>query len=164
MLDATTLAWRGAFGTRGVGPGQLLKPVGLTIVDDGARLELYVRDTQNHRVQVFDVTGANAPGVCGTFLRAFGERGDAPAQFVQPSGMAIDPKGRLLVSEAGAGRVQMLTLQGAPLQVLRLPTAGKLYGMCVSGQRVFVADYERHQVHVLQLGSGTPSSPPTQPW
>ena len=26
--------------------------VGLTIVDDGARLELYVRDTQNHRVQV----------------------------------------------------------------------------------------------------------------
>jgi len=26
--------------------------------------------------------------------------------------------------------------------------------MCVSGSRVFVADYERHQVHVLQLGSG----------
>ena len=49
-------------------------------------------------------------------------------------------------------------------QVLRLPTAGKLYGMCVSGSRVFVADYERHQVHVLQLGSGTPSSPPPQPW
>ena len=95
------------------------------------------------------------------------------------------------MSEAGAGRVQMLTLQGAPLQVLRLPTptrtpapnpnpaltptptlhqvlrlptAGKLYGMCVSGSRVFVADYERHQVHVLQLGSGTPSSPPPQPW
>ena len=42
--------------------------------------------------------------------------------------------------------------------------AGKLYGMCVSGSRVFVADYERHQVHVLQLGSGTPSSPPPQPW
>jgi len=40
MLDAATLAWRGAFGTRGTGPGQLLKPVGLTIVDDGARLEL----------------------------------------------------------------------------------------------------------------------------
>ena len=32
------------------------------------------------------------------------------------------------------------------VQVLRLPTAGKLYGMCVSGTRVFVADYERHQV------------------
>jgi len=164
MLDAASLAWRGAFGTRGVGPGQLLKPVGLTVVDNGDRLELFVRDTQNHRVQVFDVSGANAPGVCGTFVRAFGERGDAPAQFQQPSGMAVDPLGRILVSEAGAGRVQMLTLQGAPLQVLRLPTAGKLYGMCVSGTRVFVADYERHQVHVLQLASGTPSSPPTQPW
>ena len=40
----------------------------------------------------------------------------------------------------------MLTMQGEPLQVLPLPGAGKLYGMCVSGQRVFVADYANHEV------------------
>ena len=44
--------------------------------------------------------------------------------------------------------------------------SGKLYGMCVSGDRVFVADYGRHQVHVLELKEDPlPPSPimtPTQ--
>ena len=138
--------------------------MGLTIVDDGARLELYVRDTQNHRIQVFDVTGANQAGVCGAFLRAFGEYGTAPGQFVQPTGMTTDGRGRILVVEKGAGRVQVLTMQGAPLQVLPLPKAKQLYGMCVNGERVYVADYGGHEIHVLELRGGPgPASPPLTP-
>ena len=117
LLDASTLAWRGHFGTRGTGPGQLSNPVGLTAIDNGNRLELYVRDTQNHRIQVFDVTGANGPGVCGAFLRAFGDMGDGPGDFNQPTGMTTDGRGRILVSEAGAARIQVLTMRGEPLQV-----------------------------------------------
>ena len=45
-----------------------------------------------------------------------------------------------------------------------VPRAGKLYGMCVSGERVFVADYGRHEVHVLELRAGPgPTSPPLTP-
>ena len=45
-----------------------------------------------------------------------------------------------------------------------VPRAGKLYGMCVSGERVFVADYGRHQVHVLELKDGPlPPSPTLTP-
>lgn len=151
MLDAASLDWLGEFGSRGTGPGQLLNPVGLTAIDNGDRLELYVRDTQNHRIQVFDVTGANQAGVCGAFVRAFGEHGTAPGQFVQPTGMTTDGRGRILVAEKGTARVQVLTMEGAPLQVLPLPRAKQLYGMCVSGERVFVADYGRHEVHMLAL-------------
>mmetsp|Transcript_16514 Transcript_16514/g.42373 ORF Transcript_16514/g.42373 Transcript_16514/m.42373 type:complete len:358 (-) Transcript_16514:430-1503(-) len=161
MLDATTMAWRGAFGTKGSECGQLLNPVGLTIIG----CELYVRDTNNHRIQVFDVSGAGSGiGVCGAFLRSFGGHGDAPGCFVQPTGMAHDGRGRLLVSEAGAKRVQVLTTEGAPLQVLPLPKAGRLYGMCVSNERAYIADYEQHQVHVLELkNEPLPPSPQHTP-
>ena len=47
------------------------------------------------------MTGANGPGVCGAFVRSFGVKGSAPAQFTQPTGMATDGRGRLLVAEAG---------------------------------------------------------------
>jgi len=160
LLDAATLAWRGTFGSPGADCGQLANPVGLTIIDD----ELYVRDTANHRIQVFDVAGARGSGVCGAFVRAFGGYGRAPGQFDLPTGMAHDGRGRLLVSEAGAKRVQVLTTAGTPLQVLPLPYAGRLYGMCVRGTCAYIADYERHQVHVLELKKEPlPPSPPHTP-
>jgi len=160
MLDAATLTWRGAFGSKGSGCGQLCNPVGLTAIGD----ELYVRDTSNHRIQVFDVSGAHGAGVCGAYLRSFGGPGKAPGQFDEPTGMAHDGRGRLLVSEAGAKRVQVLTTTGEPLQVLPLPQAGRLYGMCVCDGRAYVADYEQHQVHVLEIkNEPLPPSPPVTP-
>ena len=161
MLDAATLKWRGSFGSKGSECGQLLNPVGLTAIAH----ELYVRDTNNHRIQVFDVSGASGgSGVCGAFLRTFGGPGRAPGLFNQPTGMAHDGRGRLLVSEAGAKRVQVLTTQGVPLQVLPLPTAGRLYGMCVHGEHAYIADYEKHQVHILQFkNEPLPPSPPATP-
>ena len=152
MLEADTLEWRGAFGSHGSAHGQFGGPTGLTSLDG----ELYVRDTNNHRIQVFDVSGAGSGGVCGAFVRAFGKHGSKPGEFIQPTGMAHDGRGRLLVSEGGACRVQVLTKEGSPLQVLPLPQAGRLYGMCMSGSdgrfdglgMLFIADYEKHRIHV----------------
>lgn len=141
-LHADTLAWAFAFGERGSGEGELMNPVGLTALGG----ELYVRDTNNHRIQAFSLDGK--------FLRAFGGRGTAPGQFVRPTGMAAAAGGNLIfVAEAGSRRVQVLTPQGTPLQVVPLPTAGQLYGLCVDEERgtLYVADYEKHQVHVLHF-------------
>jgi len=141
LLDAPTLKWRGAFGSRGSADGEFCHPVGLTVLDG----EVYVRDANNHRIQVFSPAGE--------FRRAFGAKGSDRGKFIYPTGMAAVGSGRLLVSEAGAGRVQMLTKYGEPLDELPLPCAGKLYGMCVNEQSstVFVADYGKHRLHVLSL-------------
>ena len=129
-----------------------------------AAAELYVRDTNNHRIQVFDVSGADGPGVCGAFLRVFGALGSEPGQFDQPTGMAHDGRGRLIISEAGAKRLQVLSPEGTPLQVLPLPHAGRLYGMCVRDESVYVADYERHLVHTLRItNEPLPPSPACTP-
>ena len=168
LLDAATLTWRGAFGSPGRQFGDLWNPVGLTVIDQ----ELYVRDTHNHRIHVFDVDGAvegavegaRGPGACGACLRSFGGAGSAPGLFDTPTGMVHDGHGRLLVSEAGAKRIQVLTTHGVPLQVLALPHAGRLYGMCVRGGVIYVADYENHQVHVLDLKQEQlPLRPPASP-
>uniref|UniRef100_A0A7S2JAS9 Peptidylamidoglycolate lyase n=1 Tax=Haptolina brevifila TaxID=156173 RepID=A0A7S2JAS9_9EUKA len=160
MLDAATLTWRGSFGSCGTAPGQLMNPVGLTVIGT----ELYVRDTKNHRIQVFDVSGAAGAGICGAFLRSFGEYGDGPGCFMEPTGMAHDGRGRLIVSEAGSCRVQVLTMNGEPLQVLPLPLAGRLYGICESAGKLYIADYAKHLIHVLEFKEERlPPTPPRTP-
>mmetsp|Transcript_41715 Transcript_41715/g.91592 ORF Transcript_41715/g.91592 Transcript_41715/m.91592 type:complete len:289 (+) Transcript_41715:292-1158(+) len=144
VLDASSLDWLFSFGESGDAPAQFSNPVGLTVLDD----ELYVRDTNNHRIQAFSLEG--------TFLRTFGSEGTGPGQFTMPTGMAAIGNNKLLVAEAGAGRVQVLSKEGVPLQVAQLPAAGRLYGMCVdeAAQRAYVADYGKHQVHVLAFEFG----------
>lgn len=194
-LDAETLKWLFAFGSNGAEPGELCKPVGVSSIEEvhrgegaaseftipatskvggaGGRVTLYVRDTGNHRICAFDTEG--------NFLRCFGSHGVAPGQFHCPTGMCIDRRGRVLVSDQGApspsgagadgrkgrdsvcatggSRVQVLTAEGLPLQVLPLPGCKRIYGMCVRGSYVLAADYEKHQVQVLELRRG--SQPPS---
>ena len=114
-------------------------------------LELFVADTANHRVQVLLT-------VDGQFLRMFGgagpgERGDGEraGEFRLPRGVAVDPSGqKLFVAEQK--RVQVLTTQwGVPLQVLPMPGAGTLWGICVSERYAHVVDNFKQTVTVLEL-------------
>ena len=81
------------------------------------------------------------------FVRTLGGKGDAPGQFDLPWGVAV-VRGLLVVSEAGGKRLQVLTPKGVPLQVLG-GFEGDLSGMCADEQRVWVADRNDNQVHVL---------------
>ena len=80
------------------------------------------------------------------FRRAIGGEGAAPGRFKKPRGVAIS-RGRLVVSES-AGRVQVLSLQGLPLQVLSLDST--LTGLSAREGRVWVADRDGHKVHVFE--------------
>jgi len=68
---------------------------------------VYVSDTANYRVQIFDSTGK--------FLRAFGAQGDRPGEFIRPKGIAVDSEGHVYVADAEFNNFQILSAEGQPL-------------------------------------------------
>src|SRR5438034_10780354 len=67
-------------GSHGSGPGQLNDPRGLYVNNKG---NLYVVDSGNNRIQVFDTNN-------GKFIRAWGSFGTTNGQFNHPLGIALD--------------------------------------------------------------------------
>ena len=61
---------------------------------------IYVADTYNHRVQVFDNSG--------NFLEKLGTNGPAHGQFNLPTGIESDSEDRIYVVDRGNDRVQIL--------------------------------------------------------
>ena len=117
------------------------------------RDELVVCDVSNNRLQCFTLEGR--------YTRAIGRRGMAPGCFTLPTGVAATG-GLLLVAEKW--RIQVLTAEGVPLQVVTPPVCGSLQGLSCRGTRVLVADSEVRQVHEFEvnpvklraLGDGAP--------
>ncbi|HEX9120162.1 MAG TPA: 6-bladed beta-propeller, partial [Terriglobales bacterium] len=82
-------------------PGEFAKPTGVAVDQDGT---LYVSDTWNNRVEVFDAEG--------NFIRTFGKGGDGPGYFARPKGIAIDGDGHVWVADAVQDRLQVFTQEG----------------------------------------------------
>jgi sugar lactone lactonase YvrE len=79
-------------------------PAYLAVDKDGT---LYVGDTMNFRIQVFDPDG--------NFIKKFGEHGDSPGTFDRMKGMAFDGFGNLYVVDGGPSVVQMFNPSFQPL-------------------------------------------------
>jgi len=82
-------------------PGDFARPTNLAVDQDG---NLYVSDTLNDRVEIFDAEG--------NFIRTFGKAGDGPGYFARPKGIAIDGDGHVWVADAAQNRVQVFTPEG----------------------------------------------------
>ena len=65
---------------------------------------VFVADTFNDRIQVFDSAG--------NFVRMWGSRGSAVGQFVEPNGVAVDASGNVFVAERANHRVQVFDSAG----------------------------------------------------
>jgi sugar lactone lactonase YvrE len=83
------------------GLGELSMPSNVAVDAEG---NLFVADTWNNRVQVFDAEGK--------FIRAFGKAGDGPGYFARPKGIAVDGDGHVWVADAVQDRVQVFTPEG----------------------------------------------------
>jgi len=82
-------------------PGDFARPTNVAVDKEG---NLYVSDTLNDRVEIFDAEG--------TFIRTFGKAGDGPGYFARPKGIAIDGDGHVWVADAVQNRVQVFTPEG----------------------------------------------------
>src|SRR5580658_2858163 len=69
---------------------QVGKPVGLAVAPDG---NLWVPDTHYSRILVYTPDGK--------LLKILGSYGTGPGQFILPTDIKFDPRGRILVSEYG---------------------------------------------------------------
>ena len=93
------LLYLGTEGTgagRGTGDGQFHNPKGISVDRAG---NVYVAETINHRVQVFDSNGR--------FQRKWGSEGSGNGQFDRPRYVAVDGAWNVYVSDSGNHRVQV---------------------------------------------------------
>lgn len=82
-------------------PGSLNEPEGIAVSKDGSRI--FVADSDNNRVQMFDSTG--------TFIQAFGENGHESGFFAKPTGILLDQEERLFVTDQNNNRIQVFVTQ-----------------------------------------------------
>ncbi|HET9551882.1 MAG TPA: SMP-30/gluconolactonase/LRE family protein [Anaeromyxobacteraceae bacterium] len=89
---------------RGTGDGEFAFPSYLAVDADG---NLYVSDTLNFRIQVFDPDG--------NLIRAFGEHGDQPGMFTRTKGIAFDAFRNVYVADGGPSVVHVFSKDFQPL-------------------------------------------------
>lgn len=148
----------GSPSTPGVGePGRFAAPTNVAVDPQG---NLYVTDTWNHRVQIFDRRGR--------FLRAFGVHGTRPGSFVRPKGIALDSQGHIYVADAEFNNVQIFTPEGQPL--LSIGRLGSdrgeftlITGIFVDAQdRIYTTEQEGGRVQIFQFLSQAPAANPKE--
>jgi uncharacterized protein (TIGR03663 family) len=89
------------WGGPGALEGQFSFPKGLAIDSEG---NVYVADSQNHRIQKFDSDGE--------FITAWGSFGTEPGQFSEPWGIAVDDDENVYVADTWNHRIQKFTADG----------------------------------------------------
>ena len=91
-----------AWGEPGRAPGQFRDPTGIAVADG----EVFVADSRNGRIQVFDANGG--------LKRQFGTPGEAPGELGRPMNLTIHDD-ELYVAEYFNDRIQILTaIRNAP--------------------------------------------------
>ena len=112
VYDADTLKPLRRMGTGGknhwlTAPGDFAAPSNVAVDKEG---NVYVTDTLNNRVEIFDPDGK--------FISQFGKHGDGPGYFARPKGIAVDGDGHIWVVDQYQDRVQVFNQEGQLLTYL----------------------------------------------
>jgi DNA-binding beta-propeller fold protein YncE len=139
-------------GRRGAGPGEFNFPTAVAVGPDG---RVYVTDTMNYRVEVFDADLA--------FVSTFGTLGVRPGQFRRPKGIAVDADNVVYVVDSDFNNFQMFTAEGETLMwvgelgerpgQMQLPA-----GIAVdrTRRRVFVTEQINQRIQVFERLAAAP--------
>ncbi|MBI3937759.1 MAG: 6-bladed beta-propeller, partial [Betaproteobacteria bacterium] len=132
-----------AWGDKGSAPGKFNDPTGIAVADG----EVFVSDSRNGRIQVFDLDGR--------FKRQFGAPGNEPGRLGRPMNLTIHGN-EVYVAEYFNDRVQVFGLDGAPRRVIGKPGNGPGEFNAPGGVAVapdgdlFIADFYNQRVQRLK--------------
>lgn len=126
------------------GGGEFDKPMAVTVVNE----RIYVSDTNNKRVQIFDYEGNP--------IKTFGERGSKPGQFEFPYGLAGDSKGNIFVADLYNGTVSKYDKDGKFLGLFaEKQPSEKIFegpaGVAIQDDKVYVTDVKQHVLKIFDL-------------
>ncbi len=136
-------------GKVGTGKGEFNRPTFITLDKNG---NLYVVDSMNARVQIFDRDGR--------FLRMFGERGTTIGSFANPRGIAVDSDGNIYITDTLLSAVQIFDQKGKLLLVVGYYGTKKgefAYPADISissDDYIFVSDSYNMRIQVLKYLKG----------
>jgi sugar lactone lactonase YvrE len=145
VYDADTFKLLRKMGTAGhnhelTAPGDFAKPTGVAVDTDG---NLYVCDTLNNRIEIFDADGR--------FIKTFGKSGDGPGYFARPKGIAIDADGNIWVADGMQDRVQVFNQDNQLL--ITFGGHGLLPGQFQSLVNV-ISDSKRNRIFTAEIFPG----------
>ena len=144
-----------SFGRNGNGAGEFHYPTNIFIDHEGL---LYVTDSMNFRVQIFDRQG--------NFITTFGKHGNGSGDFTKPKGIAVDSERNIYVADALFDTVQLFDKDGRLL--LAFGKTGRGNGQMVlpaglfvdEQDRIYVADSYNKRVQIFQYVRSQDSSGP----
>jgi len=133
------------FGRQGTGEGEFNYPTNIFLHSDNL---LYITDSMNFRVQVFDKEGK--------FVCAFGRLGNGSGDFSKPKGIAVDSDKNIYVSDAHFDNIQIFDISGKLL--LAFGTTGQGPGEMVlpagvyidGSDKIYVADSYNKRIQIFQ--------------
>ena len=151
VYDADSLKLLRRIGTGGKNhflttAGDFGAPQGVALDSEG---NVYVTDTMNNRVEIFDADG--------NFISLFGNHGDGPGYLSRPKGIAVDGDGHIWVADQMQDRLQVFNREGQLLTYVGtghgdLPGQFRtLVGVAIDKQnRVFTAEQEPGRVQMFR--------------
>jgi sugar lactone lactonase YvrE len=156
VYDADSLKLLRRIGTGGKNhflttPGDFGAPQGVAVDGEG---NVYVTDTMNNRVEIFDADG--------NFISEFGKNGDGPGYFARPKGIAVDGDGHIWVADQVQDRLQVFNREGQLLTFIgsghgELPGQFKtLTGVAIDKHnRVFTTEQEPGRLQMFRYVTET---------
>ncbi len=131
-------------------PGSFMFP---TYVSVDVKGNVYVSDTVNSRIQMFDPDGK--------FIQQIGKRGNGWGMFDKPKGVALDSIGNIYVTDSGWSNVQIFNSKGQIM--LFFGGRGTIPGLMQNPSalaidkqnRIYVGDLLNHRISVYQLVNTT---------
>ena len=128
------------FGVYGTESAPLRKPMAVLELDN----KIYVSDSDNHRVQVFDSEGNP--------IQIIGKMGKGKGEFQFPYGLASDSQKQLYVADLTNGNISVLSSSGQFIKYLGNSIDIKQpAGLFIENDRVYVADVSLNKVSVFDL-------------
>lgn len=127
-------------GAPGREPGHLGGPSGLALAPDGGRL--YVVESTHARVQILDPSGRHLGFLAGA---------EGAPRLSLPHGVAVDPEGRVFVTDAGEDRLLAFSAEGEFLGAIGARGLGRgelaqPRGLALDGEgRLVVLDHANHR-------------------